>query len=540
MALLAIDALVLGLAGCALGLLVGDELSIRVFHSNPAFLSLAFAVDAQRVVGWQSIVIATGGGMLAATVAVLSPVRDAISRDPFAATRPRGRPGAATAGIHQALAALVCLGAATEILAAQPQAAMVGMVLLTGALLLALPIVFSATVALVRVLASAVPGAIAHIATSELLSSRTRAVAIATTGAVAVFGSVAVQGAHSDLLAGLDSASRETNASTDVWVAPAGSYNLLETTPFAPTQQRALEQLPGIRAVHVYRGGLLDWGDRRVLVIAPSRAATPLVPPTQITSGGLLTATARVRAGGWLILSQALASSHHLHVGQAFELPTPDPRAFRLAAISTNLGWAPGAIIMNASDYALAWGSRDASAFSIVLAAGLSQARGAREIQRALGARSALRAQGAAQHARQQEALSRRALARLGQISTLILLAAVLAMSTAIAALILRGRARMATLKLDGFCRGELWRAMLLEGSALLAVGCITGAAFGLYGQRLADRVLAEVVNFPVVRSTIAVTEWESIAVMVAATLAIIAIPGYLAAGVSPTTAVRD
>ncbi len=48
------------------------------------------------------------------------------------------------------------------------------------------------------------------------------------------------------------------------------------------------------------------------------------------------------------------------------------------------------------------------------------------------------------------------------------------------------------------FLRSELWRTILLE-SLLLAVGCLTGAAFGLYGQQLLDRALANVINFPVV-----------------------------------------
>ena len=69
----------------------------------------------------------------------------------------------------------------------------------------------------------------------ELRSGRSRAVAIAATGAVAVFGAVSIQGAHGDLLKGLENAARDTNAATDVWVSAAGNSNLLMTTPFAPT-----------------------------------------------------------------------------------------------------------------------------------------------------------------------------------------------------------------------------------------------------------------------------------------------------------------
>jgi hypothetical protein len=94
--------------------------------------------------------------------------------------------------------------------------------------------------------------------------------------------------------------------------------------------------------VLLYRGGLLDHGRRRALVVAPAPEAMPLLPAGQIVRGSARQATERVRAGGWLILSEALAREHHLHLGQALELPSPNPTFFRLAALSTNLGWAPG------------------------------------------------------------------------------------------------------------------------------------------------------------------------------------------------------
>src|SRR6202034_2602860 len=79
-AVLLLDGLVLGAIACTLGLALGEELSIHLLRSEPGFLSLAFAVGAQRVVSVQSIAIAAGGGMLAAVVAILSPLRDILSR----------------------------------------------------------------------------------------------------------------------------------------------------------------------------------------------------------------------------------------------------------------------------------------------------------------------------------------------------------------------------------------------------------------------------------------------------------------------------
>jgi putative ABC transport system permease protein len=549
-AVLLVDGLVLGLLACALGLALGEELSVHLLHSEPAFFSLAFTVGSQRVVSPQSVAIAVGGGMLAALVAVLSPLRDILSRDPLAAIVPRDGTGlgsgsgsaGARSGVRPALVGLACLAAATALLIAAPDAAIGGMVLLVAALLLVLPLALSGTLALVGALARTIVSPVPHVAAMELSAARARAVAIAATGALAVFGSVAIGGSRDDLLAGLDNAVRETNVSTDIWVAPTGAYNLLQTTPFAPTQQAKLERLPGVRAVHLYRSGLLDYGERRALVIAPSRLSNPLLPVDQIVRGDPRQVEARVRAGGWLVLSQAIATEQHLRIGESFRLPSPDPTSFRVAALSTNIGWAPGAIVMNGSDYARAWGSEDASAYSILLVRNFPPARAVKEIEHAIGppARSGLSTQTTVQHATQQRALDREALARLTEIATLIPIFAALAMAAAIGAMIWQRRPRLAKLKLEGLPRAELWQTILLESLLLLSVGCVSGAIFGLYGQQLADRALARVIDFPVVHSLAPLSALGSLTLVTVSALAILAIPGYLAASVPAALALQE
>ena len=541
-AVLLLDAVALGLFACALGLVLGEELSIHLFHSNPAFLSLAFALGSQRVVTWQSVALAVAGGMGAAIVAVLSPLRDIFARDPLAAIAPRRRSGGAgpSSGWRRSLAGLACLAGATALLLAAPDAAIPGMALLVAALLLELPIVLHGALVAVKRIAGSIVSPIPHVATMELSAARSRAVAIAATGAIAVFGSVAIGGAHGDLLAGLENATRDSNASTDLWVAPSGSYNLLQTTPFAPSQRTKLGALPGVRAVRLYRSGLLDYGPRRVLVTAPAGESTPLLPADQLLSGNLRQATARVRQGGWLVLSQALAEEHRLGVGSAFTLPSPEPQTFRVAALSTNLGWAPGAIVMSSAAYARAWASPDASAYSVLLTPGASPQAASHEIAAALGPNSGLTVQTATEHAHEQSSLSREALASLTQIATLIPIVAVLAMAAAMGAMVWQRRPRLAKLKLEGIARVSLWRTILLESLILLLVGCLTGALFGLYGQQLADRALAHVINFPVVYSLTGAGALRILALVCATALAIVAIPGYLAASVPAALALED
>jgi putative ABC transport system permease protein len=587
-AVLLLDSAVLGAIACALGLVLGDELSIHLFRSNPGYLSSAFAVGSQRVVSWQSVAIAVAGGLGAAAVAVLSPLRDILSRDPLAAVAEREQ-GAGGGPRLSVWLGVVCLAATLAILLAAPQAAIAGMVTLILALLALLALPLAGMVALVRRLAPRIVSAVPHIASMELRSGRSRALAIAATGAIAVFGSVAIQGAHSDLQAGLYAASRDVNAQTDVWVAAAGSSNQLLTAPFPASALARLSALRGARTVRVYRGGLLDWGDRRVWVIAPPRAAVPLVPPSQLIEGSAARADALLRAPagapsgssasaadgspaasrgaapiggaggsgpgargaapvavgggttpGWAVVSSALADAHDLKIGDAFTLPSPNPATLRVAAISTNIGWAPGAIVINADEYARAWGSSDASAYQLLARPGVTPARLAAEARAALGPQTGLAVQTA--HAREQQlnAVTRQGLTRLSQIATLILFAAVLAMAAAMGAMIWQRRPRLAKLKLEGFARVELWHTLVLESAMLLGVGCLSGALVGLFGQQLLDRALNLVINFPVVGSVGVVIALSSLALVTAAAVLMVAIPGWFAARVPAGLALQD
>jgi len=529
------DALVLGGLAAVLGLALGDLLSIVVFRSNPGYLSFAFPVGSQRIVTWQSIAIAAGAGLAAACIGVLIPLREILSSSSRAAA-PGGRHIPRRWTIGALTGGLACIAATTAILLAAPQAAVLGSVILVIALLLLLPLLLYGTVAVFDRLQARFGSAATRIAVIELRSPKTRArsIAIAATGAIAVFGSVAIQGAHANLQKGLDRLVYQLSGSADLWVTPSGTQDLLATIPFQGTVAGTLAHLPGVQAVGVYRASFLNFGDRRVWVLAPPSSSADPIPASQSVSGDLAGATAKLRAGGWAVLSQAIAARDHLRVGQRFTLPAPNPTTLRVAALTTNLGWPPGAVILNPSDYVRAWGSADPSAYNITLRAGVSALRGRQEVQRALGAGSALTVQTAQQRDALQQASSRQGLSRLTQIATLVLIATVLAMSIAMGTMVWQRRPRLARMKVQGYERGVLWRALLVESSLLLGAGCSIGAVFGVYGQLLISHALASVTGFPVVFSVGAVIAILSSVLVGAVAVAIVALPGYLASRVPP------
>jgi putative ABC transport system permease protein len=107
-------------------------------------------------------------------------------------------------------------------------------------------------------------------------------------------------------------------------------------------------------------------------------------------------------------------------------------------------------------------------------------------------------------------------------------------------AMVWQRRPRLAKLKLEGFSPRELWGTILLESVLLLLVGCAGGALLGLLGQQLLDRALAEVINYPVVRSVALPTALAALAIVTAAALAVLSVPGYFAARVSASLALQD
>ncbi|HEY3759375.1 MAG TPA: ABC transporter permease [Solirubrobacteraceae bacterium] len=529
------DALVLGGLGALLGLALGDLLSIGVFGSNPGYLAFAFPIAAQRVVTWQSVVLAVGAGLLAAAVGVLAPLRDvwAHAKDDDAGYQrsilERGRVAMLSAG-------LLCLLATTIIVLAAPGSAIVAIVTLTVGLALLLPLLIDAILAVFDRVQRRVGAPASEIAVIELRSPKTRlrSIAIAATGAIAVFGSVTIQGSRTNLEDGIDRLTHQLSAVADLWVLPADANDLLVTTPFPNASGPALTRLAGVRAVGLYRSAFLEDGDRRVWVLAPPPTASQPLPSGQLIAGNRALATTRLRAGGWAVVSQTLAAERRLHIGQYFTLPSPRPTSLRVAALSTNFGWPPGAIVLNSADFARAWNSTDLSAYNVMLAPGASAPQVAREIKRTLGPTSSLTVQTARERERSQVDASYKGLVRLRQIALLVSITGALAMAISMGAVVWQRRQRFARIRIQGLPRGVLWLALIWESVLLLGSGCLIGAVFGVYGQLLLSRALLTSTGFPVLFSARIPLAAESFLIVAAVAIATVAILGYRATGVRP------
>lgn len=530
------DVLVLGALASALGLLVGEALSRTVFHAHPGYLGYAFPVRAPRLVTSADIGIMVGAAMLSALLGVIGPqTRSIFAR--FELRREHAEPFDNARAL--AIGGAAGLSLTTAVLLFAPQLAVLGIAGLTLSALLLLPGALRAVVALLGRVSGSMRGLAPQIALIELRegSKLVRSLAIAATGTIAVLGSVAIGGAQANLQRGLDQSSHAVNAYAAVSVTPAGGYDLFTTAPIDTSTahiRSRLARLPGVAAVRPYRGSFWDVRRRRLWVLAPSAHAPHPIARSQLIDGSFGRVTARIREGGWIVVSQAFAEEHGLRIGSDFTLPSAHPIRLRVAGIGTNMGWPPGAIILNAHDYQRAWGSAAPSAIGLSVSSKFTPEEVASEARRALAGDGGLTVHTAAESERKDRVASRAGLYQLTEIAILVIVAAVAAMAAAMANVVWQRRPLLAHMQIDGTDSATLWRALLMETTLLLGTGCFLGACLGLYGQLLLSHALAGVTGFPVVISVGGTIALVSFGLVTAAAIVIIAIPGYCAARARP------
>jgi putative ABC transport system permease protein len=265
------------------------------------------------------------------------------------------------------------------------------------------------------------------------------------------------------------------------------------------------------------------------------------IEPSQLRHGNLASATRAIEAGGAVAVSSDYAGEHHLLLGSVMTLGTPSgPVVLRVAAIATNSGWPAGAITISASDYARYWRSSDAAALEVSLKPGVSPARGRRAVLAALGADPGLQVRTAAERESLSDASAHEGLRTLAEISTLLLIAAALAVASALSATVWQRRMRLASHKMQGYDTWQLWRAVVLESAVTVGVGAVVGAVIGVCGHALASRFLERTTGFPAPFSIAPLQVLLTLGLVGAITLLVIALPGMLAARVSPRAMLQE
>jgi putative ABC transport system permease protein len=544
--LLLFQSLCLGFVASVVGIFAGDLLSRSIFHETPGYLSAAFPLGTQTVIGWQPVVFSLTGGVIATCLAAAPPLFDLRrSRAIDGVYFEDGEPGQAMAESVRIWLFVVAIGLVVvsngALLILGPNVAVVAIVGLALAALLAIPFSFTLVVRATQMVAARTRRLnMLLVATRALRATTARSLALAATGAIAVFGSVAAEGAHRDLLNGLYGDYSQYVSTADLWVTNQGDELATNSFPVGALSAQ-IARVPGVVAVRPYQGGFLNIGNRRVWAIARASSAPTMFPTGQIVEGDPKLATALLRAGGWIAVSQQIAQAAHVRVGQRLTLPTPTGAvSYRVAATTTNLGWAAGAIVLNDADYRRAWATTDLSALEIDVGRDTSSLAVKRAVEGVIGKDSGLRVQTSFGRAAQADVLAREGLGRLTQISLLLVVAAALAMAAAMGASIWQRRRSLASLRIQSFSPLQLRAILLFESTLVLGTGCLIGAAAGVYGHELIDRYLRLVTGFPAPFSPATPQMLETTVAILAATLIVLSVPGYMASRVPPSLALQE
>jgi putative ABC transport system permease protein len=535
--ILAFQAGMLGSVASVVGVLGGEVLAHTLFHEVPNYLAVAFPASGHQTVHVSAVLIALGCGIAAALLASVAPILDLRSGEAVDAVL--HKPGEQGQNIpapvmrRAAVAGVALIAVVTVVVLVDSQLTAAGGVLLAGAALCLIPLAFRAVISLMRYIGHEYHGGMLAVAVIELDGAATRSAALAGITALAIYGSVAVGGARSDLIHGLSQATTQDYDAAQIWVV-SNDKNIFATDSFqAHGALAAIDKVPGVESVSIYQNSYLDDGSRRLWIRARPPTTRAMIPSTQLLQGNLARATKLLRGGGWAAVSGAFADEHHLRLGRPFTLPTPSgPARLRVAAITTNIGWPPGAITMSTADYRRWWGTEDPAVLAIDLKPGVSLDAGKRAVKQAVGVEGGLQVLTFHERIAYLEREASQGLQSLSEISTLLLLTAALALAAALSTAIYQRRARLAALKADGFDRRQLWRGLLLEGGVILGIGCLDGVILGVYGHALADRYLRLGTGFPAPFSLGLPQAVETLLVVVGIALVVIALPGYSATAV--------
>jgi putative ABC transport system permease protein len=422
-----------------------------------------------------------------------------------------------------------------------PNLTVEGGVALAVATLFVMPLVFSAAAHALSRGSEQIRGSTLVLAAREIGAVSTRSIALSSIAALAVYGSVADGGAQRDVLRGLDQAITQEWGAAQLWITPDANIFDADSIQLSTKTISALAAAPGIASVLAHQGGFLDVGAHRLWIRAAPSAGTAMILSSQLIHGTLPAATGLMREHGWAAVSSGIANERHLQVGSSFLLPTPSGQTrFRVAAITTNLGWPSGTITINTNDYSRLWQTTSPTTLAISLKRGTQAVVEKHLIETVLGHNPALRVQSSRERIAEVENTVSLGLRSLSEIARLLIIAAALAVAAALCAVIWQRRPRLASMKLQGYDRWQLWRALLLESAIVLGVGCSVGMGLGIYGHALGSRGLIEITGFPAPFSLDVTQIAMTLVLLAGIALAVIALPGWLAARVPARESLQD
>ncbi|MCW5838910.1 MAG: ABC transporter permease [Anaerolineales bacterium] len=490
------EALLLGLLGSAIGLLLGVVMGRGAVALVSQTINDVFYTMTVREVSLPAQSLLKGAllGLLATLVAALipaweaakSPPRRTLSRSQLESVSRRMLAQAALAGALVCIASLLAL-ARLDLELVPSFGAMFGVVI--GAALLAPYIMQLSMPWLARGLAPLI-GPLGRLAPREVSASASRTApamaALMVAVAVTIGGSLMVSSFRASVVDWMEVILRN-----DVYGSVAGA-NLSE--PQEAIDPLALERLanwPDIEGVYVLRNVLVD-SPYGPLMVAANDNPNDGEEQVYYAAEGDGQAVWRAVQAGAVIISEPLANRLQLGVGDSLTLYTPSgPQDFHISAIFSDYSSSRGNITMWLENYRALWGDPTVTAFSAVVRPGRDVDTLVEELKRELSPNQLLHIRSnSSLRAESLEVFDRTFLisSALHLITTNVAFVGVL---SAMLSLQLEKQRQMGILKAIGLSVRQIWALTLLETGLIGALAGLLALPMGL----LIGEVLLGLIN---------------------------------------------
>lgn len=492
------EAALLGAVGTVTGLVAGALLAQALVPLASHAYGPVSPVDIPTRVAFHlmPLIVSGGAGLLVAVVGATVPARRAARAIPIEALRPAANyewrdPEHPSRRLTIALAGVVLFSIGTVTgfrmgsSTVDPTRTAITVVTMFAGLALLLPVGVPLITNALAALMGRLSPAIGRHAGDALRSNPRRTSFTVAVLALPLATVVGISAAFNAATSKFDHVAR-TFITAPLNVSSESFVGYTAAQPLAPTSQRSLEAVPGVRAALAFQNAFIALPDHTdgVIYTVPLTAARRAGLPGIIQSDRLAddpAAFQRGLAAGEIAASHLAARKLHLHVGSKLTLPTATgPHAFRVASLFED--WAMrSTFYLDRDTYLALWHDDGAARFAIVPEPGVSVTALRSRLEKTVTA------DGMASHVhtRDQDVnelvgtlKSLISLTRAIELATLLCAAGALA-NTAFTTVAER-RWTFGLQQALGMTQRQLTRSLALEAVAIGVIGSVAGALIGL------------------------------------------------------------
>lgn len=485
----AAESCVVGLAGSILGVVLGRLLLNLLAGHGPTYLAPAFLINTGVVVPIGMVLVSLAAGTLAAVVGASVPTAMQLRTRRLTATEtetaaPTTTSRARMLTVRTAVPLMIVAAGATMSAATSSNSSAGTAVMMVGGGML-VPSIVRGALSLSRKIMPRPAGAM-QLGISELHALPGRATALATICAMCIGAVVLIGGTTTNFTRGMATLAGQMFDVAELWISVNGNENSIGTEGFDAGELSRLRAVPGVRDLRPYRLTFVDFHEKRLLVIGYAPGVVRRLHGEEFVRGDRRAVSLGLPRYGDVAISDALARSEGLRLGQRFSMPTPTGiRQVRYAATITNYGWQPGAITMGWRTFTRAWGNDEASVLGVQVEPGARVAAVRTRLRDSLGLGSPFRVETVPEGKARGDHGVQEGMARIKQARVAILIGTVLAITSALLAAVAQRRRRLASLRAIGMSPTQTFISILAETSFVLLIGAAVGIALGFAGQVL-------------------------------------------------------